>query len=72
MEPVAQSRSNNRTCPHHANTLPRRDPDVDTAHMLTFFAHDYNDPTAVTRGHAMHNLTALMMLDAVWREVMHK
>ncbi len=52
--------------------MPRRDPDVDTAHMLTFFAHDYNDPTVVTRGHAMHNLAALMMLDAVWREVMHK
>lgn len=50
-----------------ADTLPGRGLDVDGAHMLTFYAHDYNDPTAYTRGHAMHNLTALMALDAVWR-----
>ncbi len=50
-----------------ADTLPGRGLDVDAAHMLTFFAHDYSDPTAFTRGHAMHNLTALMVLDAVWR-----
>jgi hypothetical protein len=53
-----------------ANTLPGRGLDVDFAHMNTFYAHDYTDPTAFTRGHAMHNLTALMALDAVWREVM--
>jgi hypothetical protein len=53
-----------------AETLPGRGLDVDAAHMLTFYAHDYNDPTAFTRGHAMHNLTALMVLDAVWREVL--
>lgn len=50
-----------------ADTLPGRGLDVDAAHMLTFYAHDYNDPAAFTRGHAMHNLTALMALDAVWR-----
>jgi hypothetical protein len=55
-----------------ANTLPGRGLDVDAAHMLTFYAHDYNDPTAFTRGHAMHNLTALMALDAVWRETMNQ
>ncbi|CUS02372.2 protein of unknown function [Candidatus Promineifilum breve] len=55
-----------------ANTLPGRGLDVDAAHMLTFYAHDYNDPTAFTRGHAMHNLTALMVLDAVWREVIQQ
>ena len=52
-----------------ADTLPGRGVDIDGVHMLTFYAHDYTDPTAFTRGHAMHNLTALMMLDAVWREV---
>lgn len=52
-----------------ANTLPGRGLDVDFAHMNTFYAHDYTDPTAFTRGHAMHNLTALMALDAVWRLV---
>lgn len=50
-----------------ADTLPGRGLDVDAAHMITFYSHDYTDPTAFTRGHAMHNLTALMMLDAVWR-----
>lgn len=53
-----------------ANTLPGRGLDVDFAHMNTFYAHDYTDPTAFTRGHAMHNLTALMAVDAIWREVM--
>lgn len=52
-----------------ADTLPARGLDIDGAHMMTFYAHDYNDPIAFTRGHAMHNLTALMMLDALWREV---
>ncbi len=50
-----------------ADTLPGRGLDQDAAHMLTFYSHDYSDPTAFTRGHAMHNLTALMALDAVWR-----
>lgn len=50
-----------------ADTLPGRGLDQDAAHMLTFYSHDYSDPTAFTRGHAMHNLTALMVLDAVWR-----
>ena len=53
-----------------ADTLPGRGLDVDAAHMNTYYAHDYADPTAFARGHAMHNLTALMVLDAVWREVM--
>ena len=53
-----------------ADTLPGRGLDIDGAHMMTFYAHDYNDPTAFTRGHAMHNLTALMMLDALWRQVL--
>lgn len=53
-----------------AETLPGRGLDIDASHMMTFYAHDYNDPTAYSRGHAMHNLTALMMLDALWREVL--
>jgi len=48
-----------------ADTLPARGLDVDRAHMTTFYAHDYADPTAFTRGHAMHNLTALLVLDAI-------
>lgn len=52
-----------------AATMPNRGLDVDNVHMLSYFAHDYTDPAANLRGHAMHNLTALMMLDALWRLV---
>ncbi len=52
-----------------ADTMPNRGLDVDNVHMLSYYAHDYTDPTATLRGHAMHNLTALMMLDALWRLV---
>jgi LysM repeat protein len=52
-----------------AGTLPGRGLDVDNVHMNTFYSHDYTDPTAFTRGHAMHNLTALMALDAMINEI---
>ena len=52
-----------------ADTLPARGLDVDYTHMTTFYAHDYADPTAFTRGHAMHNLTALIVLDEIRRNV---
>lgn len=52
-----------------AGTLPGRGLDVDNVHMNTFYAHDYTDPSAFTRGHAMHNLTALMVLDAMINEI---
>ena len=52
-----------------ADTMPNRGLDIDNIHMLSYYAHDYTDPTANLRGHAMHNLTALMMLDALWRLV---
>lgn len=48
-----------------ATTLPGRGLDVDGVHMNTFYAHDYTQPEAFQRGHAMNNLTALMMLDAI-------
>ena len=50
-----------------AGTLPGRGLDVDGVHMNTFYAHDYTQPVAFQRGHAMHNLSALMVLDAIWR-----
>lgn len=50
-----------------AGTIAGRGLDSDNVHMTTFFAHDYTSPVAFTRGHGVHNLTALMMLDAVWR-----
>ncbi len=53
-----------------AGTLPGRGLEADGVHMTTFFAHDYTQPIALQRGHGVQNLTALMMLDAVWREAM--
>jgi len=52
-----------------AGTMPGRGLDQDNVHMTTFYAHDYTLPEAFTRGHAMHNLTALMVLDTIWKEV---
>jgi len=52
-----------------AATLPGRGLDVDGVHMTTFYAHDYTQPEAFQRGHAMNNLTALMMLDALLTNV---
>lgn len=50
-----------------AKTLPNRGLDVDNHHLTTFYVHDWTSPIAWQRGHAAHNLSALMMLDAVWR-----
>lgn len=52
-----------------AGTLPARGLTNDNAHMTTFYAHDYTQSQAFTRGHAVHNLTALMVLDVVWRVI---
>ena len=52
-----------------AGTLPGRGLDQDNVHMTTFYEHDYTLPEAFTRGHAMHNLTALMVLDTLRKEV---
>ncbi len=54
-----------------AQTLPDSGIDpADGTHMTFYFAHDYSVPIAFTKGHAIHNLTALIMLDRVWR-VLH-
>lgn len=51
-----------------APTMPNAGIDpADGTHMTFFFAHDYTLPEAWTRGHAVHNLTALIMLDEVWK-----
>jgi hypothetical protein len=53
-----------------AGTLPGRGMANDGVHLTTFYAHDYTLPEAFTRGYPVHNLTALIMLDRVWRAVM--
>lgn len=55
-----------------ASTIPGRGLDVDGVHLTTFYAHDYTSPTAFQRGHALHNLTALMALDVILREVIRE
>lgn len=52
-----------------AQTLPNRGLDQDGVHMTSFFAHDWTSPIGFQRGHGVHNLTALIALDAVWRVV---
>lgn len=52
-----------------AQIIPGRGLDVDNVHLTTFYAHDYNSPVALQRGHGVHNLTALMMLDTLLNEV---
>jgi hypothetical protein len=51
-----------------AQTMPGRGLDQDGVHLTTFFAHDYTRPEALQRGYGVYNLTALMMLDMIWRE----
>ena len=52
-----------------AQIIPGRGLDVDNVHLTTFYAHDYSSPVALQRGHGVHNLTALMILDALLHEV---
>lgn len=52
-----------------AQMIPGRGLDVDNVHLTTFYAHDYGSPMAFQRGHGVHNLTALMMLQALLDEV---
>ena len=52
-----------------AQTIPGSGLDADSVHMTTFYAHDYSLPEAFQRGHSVHNLTALIVLDKVWKVV---
>jgi hypothetical protein len=55
-----------------AGTIPSRGLDVDAVHLTTFYAHDYTSPTAFQRGHGVHNLSALMVLDAIWKDIIQQ
>jgi LysM repeat protein len=48
-----------------AEIIPERGLGPDAVHMTSFSAHDWTSPEAFQRGHGVHNLTALMMLDAL-------
>ncbi len=53
-----------------AETIPARGLASDGFH-LTYFPPNYGDPLALQSGHGMQNLTALVMLDALWRHAMY-
>ncbi len=53
-----------------AQSIPGRGLGVDHVHLTTFYAHDYTSLVAFQRGHGVHNLTALMMLDALLQNIM--
>jgi hypothetical protein len=48
-----------------AETLPNRGLQEDNVHLTVFPENDYTLPEAYQLGHGVHNLTALMMLDAL-------
>ena len=51
-----------------AGTLPNRGVDpADGTHLTFYYAHDYSVPAAFTKGHAVHDLTSVIMLDRLWR-----
>lgn len=50
-----------------AETLPNRGLVSDGVHMTAFFSYDWREPEGFTTGHGVHNLTALIVLDQVWR-----
>lgn len=52
-----------------AETLPARGLTSDGVHMSFYFAHDYSVSLAFQRGHAVHNLVTLIMLDRIWQIV---
>ncbi|WP_374687904.1 hypothetical protein [Promineifilum sp.] len=51
-----------------AETLPNRGLDADGVHLvIDDLPHDYGDPAAFQRGHAVQDLTALVVLDGLRR-----
>ncbi len=50
-----------------ADTLPGRGLGPDGVHLTGFYQHDYTLPQAMQRGHGVQNLTALIVLDKIWR-----
>jgi hypothetical protein len=50
-----------------ADTLPGCGLGPDGVHLTGFYQHDYTLPQALQRGHGAQNLTALIVLDQIWR-----
>ncbi len=52
-----------------ADTLPDRGLDIDGVHMLIFPENDYALAQALQSGYGTYNLSAIVLLDLVWRNV---
>ena len=51
-----------------AGTMPNRGVDpTDGTHLTFYYSHDYSVPVAFTKGHAVQDLTSVIMLDELWR-----
>ncbi len=50
-----------------ADTLPGRGLGPDGVHLTGFYRHDYTLPQAFQRGRGVQNLTALIVLEKIWR-----
>jgi len=50
-----------------SETLPGRGLGPVGVHLTGFYQHDYTLPQALQRGHGAQNLTALILLDKIWR-----
>jgi len=55
-----------------AETLPGRGMGDDDVHLVIFDYYDYKMELAYESGYGLYNLTALMMLDEVWRIIMEQ
>lgn len=55
-----------------AGTLPGRGLDNDGYHLNGYATTDYSTARAFTLGHPIQNLSALIMLDLLWREIIAK
>lgn len=49
-----------------AQTAPGKGLGLDGVHLTSFYMHDYSLPEAFERGHALHNLSALLVLDHLY------
>lgn len=52
-----------------AETLPGKGLARDNVHLTFLYEFDFNQPGSLQRGYGLYNITALMVLDEVWREM---
>jgi hypothetical protein len=52
-----------------AATLPNRGLGSDSVHLTSFYPYDWRQERGFTTGYGLHNLTGLIMLDAVWKAI---